>query len=333
MRQDYARHITALNDRELERFVDEWVGAKSASFSDHKRFGSGGDMGRDVVGYLTDRRMSGPWVNFQCKQLLKPVSAAMAGLELGKIFWHASKGAFSLPERYVIVAPRGFKRDVAALIDDPDTFKPTFLANWDRWCKSGIVAGTQTLLNDDIRALIEGYDFKAVELWDAEKLLQDPYIVPTLVEWFGYDPGMPPRGQVPDTMQPEETDFSAELLELYGEREGTLFSNLTEVARHPGHGAHFVLQRRRFFDAGAFRRFYRDNTPGSFLVGFDQDIHDGVVDVYSRPRSDRLHRHDEVMIQASSIKPAGILGHHSTVSVRQGTCHHFVNEGRLSWKA
>lgn len=333
MRQDYAREITALSDRDLERFIDDWLGTKTATYVDHKRFGAGGDMGRDVVGYLTDRRMSGPWDTFQCKQLLKPLTAAAAGLELGKIFWHASRGHFSLPDRYVFVAPRGYKRDIETLIDHPDRFKPTFLAKWDSWCRSGIVAGTSTTIDDAVRSLIDRFDFKAIELYDAEKLVGDPHIKPTLVTWFGYNPGLAPRGVVPTTIQPEERDFSAELLELYGERETRTFADLMEVARHPRHGSHFGLQRRRFFDTAAFRRFYRDNTPGSFLVDFNQDVHDGVIDVYHRPQADRLTRLDEVMIQASRTIPGGILGSHSTVSVRQGTCHHFVNEGILSWKA
>ncbi len=317
----------------FERFVNDWVGNKSASYPDHKRFGSGGDMGRDVVGYLSDRRMSGPWDNYQCKQLLKKLTAAAAGLELGKIFWHASQGAFALPRRYIFVAPRGYKRDIEDLIDHPDRFKPTFLANWNRWCTTGIVAKTRTALTPAVQALIQGYDFKAIELWDAEKLVEDPHVVRTLVSWFGYDPGKPPRGVVPVDLQPEETEFSSELLELYGEREGVRFADVAAVLRHEHHGRHLGLQRRRFFDAGAFRRFYRDNTPDSFLVDFNQDIHDGVIDAYHRPRADRLARLDEVMTQASVVSPAGILGHHSSVSVRQGTCHHFVNEGLLSWKA
>lgn len=333
MRQDYARDILALDDKELERFVNDWIGTKVTAYPDHKRFGSGGDMGRDVVGYLTDRRMSGGWDNFQCKQLLKPLTAAAAGLELGKIFWHASTGQFSLPNRYVFVAPRGFKRDVEALIDDPDRFKVAFLGNWDRWCKAGIVAGVKTTMNDTIRAMVEGYDFKAVQLYDAERLQDDPHIVPTLVHWFKHDPGKAPRGVVPDMMQPEETSFSAQLLDLYAEREGFAFADLGEVARHPRHGDHLGRQRRRFFDAAAFRRFYRDNTPADFLVEFNQDVHDGIIDVYDSPRIDRLERLDRVMTQASQVMPSGILGTHSTVSVRQGTCHHFVNEGKLSWKA
>ena len=43
-------------------------------------------MGRDVTGYVTDKRMEGPWDNFQCKQLGAKLSENAAFIELGKIF-------------------------------------------------------------------------------------------------------------------------------------------------------------------------------------------------------------------------------------------------------
>lgn len=333
MRQDYWRHLRTMDDRDLERFVADWLALKTARYVGHQHFGSGGDMGRDVVGYLSDRRMSGPWENYQCKQLLKQLDLRSAALELGKIFWHASHGRFSLPAAYFFVAPFGFKRDLGAMVDDPDTFKAAMLANWDPWCGSGIVAGTATLITQPIRDLVVGFDFKAVRILDATALVEDPDIVPVLVEWFGHDPGKAPRGVVPAEFQAEEADFAAQLLEVYGERAGTAFADLKEVLAHPRHGAHLGRQRRWFFDAAAFRRFYRDNTPRQYLVDFDRDMHDGVIDVYERTHPDRLERVNAVMAHAALVKPSGILGIHSEVGVRQGTCHHFVNEGLLSWKA
>lgn len=332
MRQDYWRHLRTMGDRDLERFVDDWIARKMTRYAGHQRIGQAGDMGRDVVGYLTDKRMSGPWDNYQCKQLLRQLDLPSAARELGKIFWHAARGEFSLPSAYVFVAPAGVKRDLSAMVDDPDRFQAAMLAEWDTWCKTGIVANTPTLMTPEIRALIEGFDFKAVSVLDAETLVQDPDVVAVLVEWFGHDPGKAPRGVVPDQFQAEEAEFAAELLEVYGEREGRPFPDLNAVAAHPRHGAHFGRQRRWFFDAAAFRRFYRDNTPHRYLVDFDRDMHDGVIDVYERSYPDRLERVNGVMSHASLVKPSGILGIHSEVGVRQGTCHHFVNEGLLSWK-
>jgi hypothetical protein len=40
-----------------------------------------------------------------------------------------------------------------------------------------------------------------------------------------------------------------------------------------------------------------------------------------------------VMSQAAALLPGGPLARHAGVQVRQGICHHFVNEDRLRWKA
>jgi hypothetical protein len=59
------RLILALTDDQLEAFVREWVGYKKA-YVEVQRFTGPGDMGRDVVGYLTNHRHDGPWHNYQC---------------------------------------------------------------------------------------------------------------------------------------------------------------------------------------------------------------------------------------------------------------------------
>src|SRR4051794_36908553 len=61
------RHLLALSDAELEKFVREWTTHKS-EYVEVERFTGPGDMGRDVVGYLSKKRHEGPWHNFQCKQ-------------------------------------------------------------------------------------------------------------------------------------------------------------------------------------------------------------------------------------------------------------------------
>jgi hypothetical protein len=334
MRQDYHRNLRVMDDQELERFVKDWLERKTSQYRGVQRFGGASDLGRDVVGYLSDSRMSGPWDNYQCKQLLSAIDLASGARELGKIFWHASRGEYAMPERYAFVAPSGIKRDLEAMIAKPAAFKAAMLVNWDKWCRKGIAApGVDTSLSDGIRALVSGWDFARVMSFDAHAIVDDPDVTAVLVEWFGYDPGKAPRGVVPVDFQPEETDFSAHLLEVYRQNAGIPFADLGEVLTHAKHGPHLGRQRRWFFDAASFRRFYRDNTPTSYLVSFDQDMHDGVIDVYERVHADRLDRLNAVMSHAGTVKPSGILGHHSEVGVRQGTCHHFVNEGRLSWRA
>ena len=67
------RLLLALPDIELEKFVREWVLLKK-TYAGIQRFTGPGDMGRDVVGYLTQARHEGPWHNYQCKQYGRAVS-------------------------------------------------------------------------------------------------------------------------------------------------------------------------------------------------------------------------------------------------------------------
>src|SRR5271166_4285394 len=57
---DYSRDILALDDAELERFVLRWLQVMTnPKYHSTQRFAGAGDMGRDVVGFLTKARHEG----------------------------------------------------------------------------------------------------------------------------------------------------------------------------------------------------------------------------------------------------------------------------------
>jgi hypothetical protein len=62
------------------------------------------------------------------------------------------------------------------------------------------------------------------------------------------------------------------------------------------------------------------------------DILHGVVDTHRARHADSLTRVDAVMTQAANVQPAGVLAKYARVPVKQGICHHFVNEGRFKWR-
>jgi hypothetical protein len=107
VRKNYARDIAALTDEELERFVLDWLRQKESMFVRVERFSGANDKGRDLVGYESIKLQEGAWHNYQCKQLLRSLGLPAALLEIGKILYHSSRGHFSLPARYVFVAPKG----------------------------------------------------------------------------------------------------------------------------------------------------------------------------------------------------------------------------------
>jgi hypothetical protein len=162
--------------------------------------------------------------------------------------------------------------------------------------------------------------------------LGDAAAKPVLAKWFGADPGAPPRGIVPTEVDVREQAYLSQLIDAYRERTGKSFPDHVAVAADDTHGPHLLDQRKRFFEADAFDRFYRDNTLEEDLEALHEEVYHGVVGSYRGTHPDTLARVDAVMDQAAAVKPAGLLANHARVPVRQGFCHHFANDGRFVWK-
>jgi hypothetical protein len=331
---DYAKALFNISDDELERFIADWVASRMVAYAGgHERFSGSGDMGRDIVGYCTQRRFDAEWHNYQCKQLKKALGTPEFFCELGKIFFHSSAGAFPLPAKMFFVAPRGVVRTVRDRIAQPSTIGPALIALWDKYCAENIEDGQTHVLSQALRDVIGQYDFSVVELLDADKLVRFPEIKPVLVKWFEEDPGEYSTMPAPADVQDHEATYIAELLAAYSERSGTVLAAAADALAHPTHGRHLRDQRTRYFDASAFSRYYRDNTPPGTVEDLEQQIYHGVIDE-SRliTPNDALDRVDRILKHASTLNLNGRIGKYARITVKQGTCHHLVNAGDLRWK-
>ncbi|KAB2675548.1 hypothetical protein F9K85_14325 [Brucella tritici] len=163
-------------------------------------------------------------------------------------------------------------------------------------------------------------------------MLADAAATPVLYHWFGADPGPAPLGVAPLDVQVIELPYIQGLLEAYGEREGAVFADHNAADAHALHGPHLRMQRERYFDADAFTRFYRDNTTAKDTDDLRKEILHGIYETHTAKHDDMLSRINAVMIQASNTQPAGPLAKYARTPVKQGICHHFINEGQLKWK-
>lgn len=332
MRPNFAVQISTLPDERLEALISDWLANRTKQYHSRERWSGPGDLGRDVVGYVTASRHEGDWDNFQCKQLNTRLSESSAFIELGKIFMHAANGQYRLPRAYYFVAPQGVVRNVKALIAHPERFRQAFLDRWSKDIADHLVEKATIALSDAIRAAIMAFDFQNLHVLDSVGLADDPAMRSVLVKWFNDDPGPAPAGVVPDGIDTGEAVYLTQLVELYGNRAGATFAGPDDVLQHPDWGPHLRNQRTRYFEAAAFDRYYRDSTPPEFLVAFKQDIYHGVVDIYGDSHRDGLDRVNKVMGQAATISPSGVLGKHAGTAVKQGTCHHLANQGLMPWK-
>jgi hypothetical protein len=324
------RQILALTDDQLEKFVREWISHKK-EYVEVERLTGPGDMGRDVVGYLTNNRSEGSWHNFQCKQYGRTLSTAKALEELAKVLYYASEGHFTAPAGFYFVAPRGVNRNLRGLISNPSRMKKELTEDWNEHAADKIVDGKTLHMSDKLRAFISAWDFSRVHSLAVDDLLADAAAKPVLQQWFGVDPGPAPVGEVPDEIEDQELPYVGALLGAYGEREGSVVDRVG-IKEHPVHGEHFSRQRERFFDADSFSRFYRDNTMHEEIDMLRRDMRHGIAEVHGAKHQDSLARADAVMSQAAIVQPSGTLARYARVPVKQGICHHFVNEGSLEWR-
>lgn len=331
MRINHAIMIRSLPADRLEDFVNDWLAQRYKDYHSHELWRGTGDMGRDVTGYVTDKRMEGPWDNFQCKQLSKALSESSTFVELGKIFMHSAGGAYSLPRSYIFVAPKGVARAVQQFIAHPERFRRAVLDRWNTDISGRLVDNQTISLTPAIEAKIKAFDFTQIYWLDAARLADDPACKSALVKWFGDDPGPSPRGVVPAEIQADESAYIAQLLKLYEEKGPGIFPDAAAALSSPEFGTHLRDQRTRFFDSVAFDRFYRDSTPEEYLADFKDDIYHGVVETHGDDYATALARLNKVMQQAAILQPSGTLGKHAGPKVKQGTCHQFANEGRLPW--
>lgn len=330
-KKSYDRDILALDDTQLEKFARQWVSKKKGYYK-ITNFAGAGDRGRDVVGFLSSALHEGEWHNYQCKQLGKPLGTDEALSEIGKIFYYSKVGDFTLPTKMYFVAPRNLNRNLKTMVFNPSAFRKFFLENWEKYCAKTIVTGKEIGLDTKLGELVCGFDFANVEHIGLDELLEDSAAKSVLYDWFGADPGPAPVGVVPPTVQASELPYVGQLVDAYGEHAGLEFSSHEDVAAHADYWQHFGLQRERFFDADAFNRFYRDSTSEEDIAGLRREVYHGIIDRYRANYADTLSRIDAVMSQAANVRPAGVLGHHARTTVKQGLCHHYVNDGELKWK-
>ena len=329
---DHYQLILALDDKALERFTRDWVSTCREGYAEVHPYAAAQDLGRDVVGFLTRKRHEGPWHNYQCKQY-KSRRVPLAGglLELAKVFYHASQGAYTLPERYFFVAPHGLARPLELLIDRPTELGGKLVKDWEKSCAGLIAGGEKIKLTGKIKSLISAYDFSNVTRISLEEMLFADRACLVLHKHLNSDPGPAPLGDVPEDVQDSEQTYIGALVAAYGERDGTKYDRHGDVLHLDGHGTHFRQQRERFFDADVFKQFYRDNTARDTLPRLERDIFHGVSDVHRGAHPDSLARIDGVMAHAATLQPGGPLGHHAGITVKQGFCHHFVNDEKLTW--
>jgi hypothetical protein len=317
---------------EFEEFVKEWVPALETKYVIVERHGGSGDHGVDVAGHLTRGRLEGEWHNYQCKRYADALTWGTAAQEMRKMFVAAAAGHFTVPTRYVFVAPR-ISRSLPRTFAKPTECRAKFLQELDT-TKDKVVADLTDDQRTAVKDLAAATDFAMFECIDLDEMLA---LHSTTPHWAARFPFAPltrgPQELIPPLEHDEgETRYVQHLVDVYRERYPDAISSLEQVPDVADANDHLKRQREAFYAAESLRVFARDSTTPAYFDRLMQDVYDIVVEVAALSYPNGWERHGAVTVAAGSVQlTPTILTSFVQPSARKGVCHHLANEDRLIW--
>ena len=316
---------------EWELFVEEWLRGLARKYSEVKRLGASGDLGRDVVAFTDEKKLEGVWDNYQCKHNEKPLPASIAGSEIAKLIYFVHLGRFKAPRRMYFAAPRDVSTELADLLNSPTRLRSYILAHWNKGYAGNILEGQSIQLQGALTSFVEGFDFSIFSYYQTSEMLGDHRLTAHWAERFGGLLPPPPSAVVPDEIQPGESIYLGQLLDVYGEKMACEFGSCDELAAHQPLIDDLKHQRERFFQAEAFNHHYRDETPPGTVEQLVEDIFDAIDPLVKMSHPSGYERLNTCLAQAAGVNAGGILAPQARPRTKQGVCHQLANVKRVIW--
>jgi hypothetical protein len=324
------KEIRNYSAQEWELFVEEWARGLENRYTEVKRLGNPGDLGRDVIGFLDKQKLEGSWDLYSCKHYEKPLQPSIAGIEIAKIIYHSLSG-YSPPRHMYFASPRDVSTELADLLASPQKLKAYILQHWNSGYANRVTDTETILLEGKLKAHAENFDYSIFSWYQTSEMITDHRTTAHWAHRFGGLLPPPPNAVVPLEVAPTENVYVRELLIVYGEQEQCDFGHCSELAAHPTWQDDFNRQRERFYQAEAFSRAYRDETPPGTVENFVDDIHSAIDPIIKQTHPHGYDRLNRCLAQAAAVHAGGILAQHARPKVKQGVCHQLANSSKVRW--
>jgi hypothetical protein len=316
---------------EWEEFVLEYTTGLNEKYFQILRIGGSNDRGADVAAFLTSDGFEGDWDCLQCKHYEDALMPSDAFPEMLKLIRAVIEGHYSMPRRYLFMAPRGCGPTLKRLLNSPATLKTRFLEKFQG--EKPLGAGLDPSLVAKILAEAEQLDFATFKSVEMHEILDVHRATAYHADRFSAP--LPPRPTfmgAPEAFTEEETRYIEQLLAVYRERFGIVINTPSDTAAEPKISKHFGRQREAFYSAEALRVFARDSVlPGTF-ENLQDEVFEAVVETHHRDFNDGMERLTSVLEKAASVP----ITENRLIAVsgsrdKRGICHQLANADRLTW--
>jgi hypothetical protein len=315
-----------------EVFIEEWLDLKQDIYTKTERLAGAGDMGRDVVAYITDPKSNSQdyeWDCYQCKHYEHPLRPSDIWVEFGKIIYYTFKSEYPIPKKYYFIAPQGIGTSLNKLLQDASNLKDKIKENWDKYCKEKITETEDVLLEGDLLSYFELFDFSIFDSIAPKVIIEEYKEHKNYLVRFGGS--LPSRPTVNIPSEIEDLRYIDQLVKSYNSNSTTNDFNVNDIPPTPYKG-HFDDARRSFYKAEELRMLSRDNLPDGIFKNLKENIYDGVSSK-SREKFDNGYKKvlaieseaGKIPIESNPLKDAC-----QTID-KKGLCHHLVNDEKLTW--
>lgn len=324
---------------EYEVFIQEWLyGYLNTKYERVRRSGGAGDKGRDVIAFIKYSKDNNEliWDNYQCKHYDKPLMPSNIWVELGKLCFYTYRKDFTIPNKYMFVAPQGVGSSLGDLLQNPDQLKNGLIKNWDKYCKEAITKEKEIKLEGSFNQYVEKFDFSIVGYMEPLEIIeqhqQTRYHIPRF--GGGLSKARPISIVTPTEIKDREMNYVNKLFKAYSDHTKEQINTLEKLNDHSTLINHFHRQREHFYLADSLHKFERDTLPDgtNAFNELKDEIFGGIIDIVESTFKDGLEKVKKVTQEARKIEITSNL----LVSVlksddRSGICHHLANEDKIDW--
>lgn len=326
--------IQLYDDTEWEQFTEECAHSLKKKYKDVRRAGGAGDQGIDIAAFKTDLGFEGKWDNFQCKHYLNALTPTDIYLELGKLCHYTFIDAFTTPENYYFVAPKGVGTSLSKLIRGNHVeLRRLLINNWPKYCESKITSKQKIPLTGTFKQYIEAFDFSIVKDVSVLQLLDIHRDTPYFHHRFGGGlPSRPTAEEPPEEIVEMEANYIQKLLDAYAEFLQQPQCSLTDVDSHTALKKHLRDARVQFYCAESLHKFSRDCLEVGEFERLQETIYTGIENIILTEHNHGYARVRNAVQEAYRIQiDSHPLKERLDLVDRAGICHQLANSNRLSW--
>lgn len=317
---------------EWEEFILEYAIGLSTSYHQIKRIGGSNDRGADIAAFLTPSGFDGVWDCLQCKHYESALLPSDAYPEMFKVLRAVVERHYTLPRRYLFMAPKACNPTLSRQLSSPSTLRQEFLKRFEG--RKPLGGGLEPELVTQIKRLAETIDYSIFQSVELHEMIEVHKRTRYHVQRFGAPlPDRPEAAPPPSDLSTEERRYVEHLLAAYEERYNLRMATPADVVQNAKVSKHFSRQREAFYSAEALRMFARDSVlPGTFEK-LQDDVYDGVIETHFRDFDYGLDRLTAVLeaVVALNLSQKNPLYSVSFNRDKIGICHQLANDDRLAW--